>query len=310
MTTTPLNIIAFPGAPNLPVFAAIKLGYFAEQGLAVNLTTTPSSVFQIQGFHEGQFDIAFTAFDNIVAYREGQGAAKLDGEVDFAVMMGATQIELSAIVDSSIRSAQDLKGKSLALDAVGTGFAFVLYAMLEQLGLGQEEYERVPVGATPERWQSVKEGKHAGTITIEPFTSIAKASGCNLLRQSTESFPAYQGGVIAARQQWLKENSAIAIAFIKGYLKGLEWTLHPENRASAAILLQEKMPEIKPGVIDAVMNSLLSPRSGLTPNAAVVRDGMKVVLDLRSRYGKSGLSLVDIDKYLDLSHYEAATKAT
>jgi hypothetical protein len=58
------------------------------------------------------------------------------------------------------------------------------------------------------------------------------------------------------------------------------------------------------------MNSLLSPRSGLTPNAAVVRDGMKVVLDLRSRYGKSGLSLVDIDKYLDLSHYEAATKAT
>lgn len=304
-----INIIAFPGAPNLPVFAALEHGFFAQEGLNVSIATTPSSVNQFEKFHAGEFDLAFTAFDNIVAYQEGQGAAKLNGPTDFRVIMGATQVELSAIVAPAIERAEDLKGKSLALDAVGTGFAFVLYAMLEQLGLSTADYERVAVGATPERWQSVKEGAHAGTITIEPFTSIAKAAGFRVLRQSTEAFPVYQGGIVAARESWASQNPESVKAFIRGYLKGLEWTLAPENRAEAATLLQAKMPEIKPGVVGAVMNSLLSPRSGLTPRGAVLRDGMQTVLDLRSRYGNGQKSLTDLDKYLALSYYDAVVSA-
>lgn len=304
-----IKIIAFPGAPNLPVFAALEHGFFAQEGLNVSIATTPSSVNQFEKFHAGEFDLAFTAFDNIVAYQEGQGAAKLNGPTDFRVIMGATQVELSAIVAPTIERAEDLKGKSLALDAVGTGFAFVLYAMLEQLGLSTADYERVAVGATPERWQSVKEGAHAGTITIEPFTSIAKAAGFRVLRQSTEAFPVYQGGIVAARESWAAQNPESVKAFIRGYLKGLEWTLAPENRAEAATLLQAKMPEIKPGVVGAVMNSLLSPRSGLTPRGAVLRDGMQTVLDLRSRYGNGQKSLSDLDKYLALSYYDAVVSA-
>lgn len=304
-----IKIIAFPGAPNLPVFAALEHGFFAQEGLNVSIATTPSSVNQFEKFHAGEFDLAFTAFDNIVAYQEGQGAAKLNGPTDFRVIMGATQVELSAIVAPAIERAEDLKGKSLALDAVGTGFAFVLYAMLEQLGLSTADYERVAVGATPERWQSVKEGAHAGTITIEPFTSIAKAAGFRVLRQSTEAFPVYQGGIVAARESWASQNPESVKAFIRGYLKGLEWTLAPENRAEAATLLQAKMPEIKPGVVGAVMNSLLSPRSGLTPRGAVLRDGMQTVLDLRSRYGNGQKSLTDLDKYLALSYYDAVVSA-
>jgi ABC-type nitrate/sulfonate/bicarbonate transport system substrate-binding protein len=305
-----IKIIAFPGAPNLPVFAALEQGFFAQEGLDVSLSTTPSSVYQIEQFHAGEFDLAFTAFDNIVAYQEGQGAAKLNGPTDFRVIMGATQVELSAVVAPDIGSAADLKGKSLALDAVGTGFAFVLYSMLEQLGLPLGEYERVAVGATPERWQSVKEGTHAGTITIEPFTSIARAAGFRVLRQSTESFPAYQGGIVAARASWAAQNPERVKAFIRGYLKGLEWTLAPENRAKAAALLQAKMPEIKPGVVEAVLNSVLSPRSGLTPGGAVLRDGMQTVLDLRSQYGKGEKKLNDVDKYLALSYYDEAVSAS
>lgn len=307
MSAAEIRVIAFPGAPNLPVFAALERGYFTDEGIAVSLMTTPSSVFQIEKFHAGEFDLAFTAFDNVVAYTEGMGAIPLSNAADFRVIMGATQVELSAVVSPDIRSAEDLCGKSLALDAVGTGFAFVLYAMLEELGLPQQDYERVPVGATPERWKSVKEGFHAGTISIEPFTSLAIAAGFHVLRRSTESFPAYQGGIVAARQSWASKNAAPVKAFIRAYLKGLAWTLEPGNRAEAATLLQAKMPEIKPGVVEAVLNSLLSPRSGLTPDAAILRDGMQTVLDLRSRYGSGGKSLRDIEKYLDLSFFQEAS---
>ena len=96
------------------------------------MTTTPSSAFQAENLINGKFHIAGTAFDNVVAYQEGQGAVKFDRQPDLFAFMGATQVELAFIVAPEIASYQDVKGKSLALDAVATGFAFVLYEMLAQ----------------------------------------------------------------------------------------------------------------------------------------------------------------------------------
>jgi ABC-type nitrate/sulfonate/bicarbonate transport system substrate-binding protein len=302
MTAAHLKILAFPGAPNLPLFAAMDRGFFNAAGVEIDFATTPSSVYQFEQFATGKCDIAFTAFDNIVAYREGQGAAKLVDPPDFRVILGATQIELGLVVSPDIRNAADLRGKSLALDAVLTGFAFVLYAMLEKLGLTEGDYERVAVGSTPDRWQSVKAGTHAGTITIEPFTSIARAAGFHVLARSTDFFPSYQGGIVAARRDWAVDQSELVKAFIKSYRAGLAWTLDPANRDQATALLLARMPDIKPGVANAVIKSVLSPRSGLTPGGALLPDGMRTVLNLRSRYGRPQRILTDIDKYLSLSY--------
>jgi ABC-type nitrate/sulfonate/bicarbonate transport system substrate-binding protein len=301
-----INVIAFPGAPNLPTFAAIEQGYFAEAGLEVNLVTTPSSVFQFEAFGRGDFDIAFTAFDNVVAYDEGQGVAKLDPRPDFRALMGATQIGLSVVVAPEIETAADLRGKTLALDAVGTGFAFVLYDVLASLGLPRDAYTPVAVGATPERWASVKAGAHAGTITIEPFTSLAKAAGFKVLAESRQVFPRYQGGVVAARRDWAEAHTDQVVAFLLACLKGVRWTRDPANREAAAALLQARMPEIKPGVVGAVMDSLLSPETGLTPDGELLAEGMAAVLDLRSRYGRGGEVLTDAQKYLWLQPYHQA----
>src|SRR5437762_8512133 len=172
-----IELICFPGAPNLPIFVAQEQGFFRNADVAVNMTTTPSSAYQAEHLVNGKFQIGGTAFDNIVAYQEGQGAAKLDRAPDLFAFMGATQVELAFIVAPLIKSYQDLKGKTLALDALSTGFAFVLYEMLARSGLKRDDYEFAPVGATPQRWESVRTGQHVGTITIEPFTSIAKAQG-------------------------------------------------------------------------------------------------------------------------------------
>jgi len=303
-----LRIIAFPGAPNLPIFSAIERGLFAEEGLKVVLETTPSSVYQFENLAAGAFDIACTAFDNVVAYDEGQGAAQLAGAPDFRVLMGATQIELAFVTAPDVKSYQDLKGRSIALDALSTGFAFVLYEMLARGGLKPGDYEMAAVGATPQRWQAVKDGAHAGTLTIEPFTSIARAAGFTVLDVSANVVESYQGGVVAASHAWAHANPGPVRGFIRGYLKGLDWTLDPANRAAAADLLLQRMPAIKPGVVGAVMDSLLSPQSGLTPNGAILRDGMATVLALRSRHGQPARALNDIDKYLDLSFYEAAVR--
>jgi hypothetical protein len=51
------------------------------------------------------------------------------------------------------------------------------------------------------------------------------------------------------------------------------------------------------------MDSLLSPRSGLTPKGAILMDGVRTVLDLRSRYG-SGAALTDPSRYIDSRYYD------
>ncbi len=301
----PIDLITFPGAPNLPIFAALEKGLFAQHGVAPTMSHTPNSAHMAKELVAGTYQIGGTAFDNVVAYQEGQGAAELTRAPDLFAFMGATQIELSLIVAPDIEHYDQLKGRTLALDALTTGFAFVLYYMLARAGLQSTDYEFAAVGATPQRWQSVKAGEHAGTITIEPFTSIAVASGFRVLEKSTDVLPHYQGGCFAASRTWAAAHSDTLQRFIAGYLEGLAWTLDPSNRAEASRLLMANMSQIKPGVVDAVMTSLLSARSGLTPQGAIVTDGVKAVLDLRTEFGSGAVPLTDPGKYIDLSYYEA-----
>lgn len=306
---TNVRVIAFPGAPNLPTFAAVEKGFFSEEDLTVELALTPSSVAQAEKTAAGEFDIIFTAFDNVVAYNEGQGATAAGVNPDYVVLMGATQLELAIVTAPDVTDYSALKGRSVALDALSTGFAFVLFEMMARSGLKRDDVTFAAVGATPQRWQAVKAGEHAATLTIEPFTSIAKRSGFNVLDVSSNHFASYQGGVVAARRAFARENPETVRAFIRGYLKGLAWTLDPANREAAEQLLQSRMTEIQPAAVASVMNSLLSPRSGLTPGAKILPEGMRQVLELRSRYGTGQAPLTDATKYLDLSHYETVVAA-
>ena len=158
-------------------------GFFAEE-VSVNLTTTPSSVFQAEKVAAGDFEIAFTAFDNVVAYSEGQGAPD-GGSPDYCRHHGRDAARARLRGRARHRHLCRPEGPQLALDALSTGFAFVLYDMLERGGLNKGDYYLAAVGATPQRWESVKAGAHAGTLTIEPFTSIARRAGFKVLNVST-----------------------------------------------------------------------------------------------------------------------------
>ncbi|MGE0626393.1 MAG: ABC transporter substrate-binding protein [Hyphomicrobiaceae bacterium] len=299
---TTVELIAFPGAQNLPIFAALDQGLFEKAGIILKMSTTPSSQYQAENLASGKFQIAGTAFDNVVAYVEGQGAVKMETPPDFFAFMGATQIELAFIAQPDIKTYADVEGKSLAMDALYTGFAFMLYEMLARNGLTKSDYKIDAVGATPVRWNAVKEGKYAGTMTIEPFTSIARGQGFSIIDTSTRHYADYQGQAYVASRTWAAANPDAVKGFIKGYLAGLEWTLKPENRQAATDLLLAKMPEIQPRVAGAVMDSLLSPKSGLTPKGALLPAGIDVVLDLRSRHG-GGDKLDKPERYVDLRYY-------
>ncbi len=301
-----LRLITFPGAPNLPIFAADENGYFSEFGLHVDHETTTSSPYQIENLVAQNFQIAGTALDNVIAYQEGLGAVELATTPDLFVFMGATQIELTFAVAKDIDSFEHLRGRTLAMDALYTGFAFVLYEMLEKNGLKPGDYQIEPVGATPHRWESVKNGNHAGTLLIEPFSSMARTQGYTILAVSGDVCPHYQGGIFTASRQWAADNPALIEGYIKAYLKGLDWCLDPENYEAAKALLLRRMPAIKPEAADNVMRNVLSEKTGLTPQAEIDYEGFRTVLDLRNRFGPENTGLSEPDAYIDLTYYENA----
>lgn len=128
----PIEVIVFAGANAMPSYVAREKGFFAREGLAVNITATPDSGFQISSLVSGKFQIASTAIDNLIAYQEGQGTAKLDREPDMVAIMGIFSAELSLFALSEIRTTADLKGRDLALDSLSTGYAFVLRYLVEK----------------------------------------------------------------------------------------------------------------------------------------------------------------------------------
>jgi len=88
-------------------------------------------------------------------------------------------------------------------------------------------------------------------------------------------------------------------------MKGLDWTRDPANSDAAAALLQQRMPQIQPHVVAAVMANLPSPRSGLTPGARFIDEGVDTVLQLRSKFGSGQVPLTDAKRYIDLQYLEA-----
>ena len=61
----PLEVIAFSGGGNWPVWIAQEKGLFAQNGIAVKLVFTPDSVTQIRGLMEGKYDFGTTAYDKL-----------------------------------------------------------------------------------------------------------------------------------------------------------------------------------------------------------------------------------------------------
>lgn len=301
-----LELITFPGPAVLPVWIAGEKGFFHDPEITVNVTPTPGSAYQIQHTVAGEFQIASTAIDNVIAYQEGQGVVELDREPDLFVFMGNRRhIVLDLIVAAEIASYEDLRGKSLAVDALSTGYAFVLRHMLEVNGLPPGSYEFVPVGGTGERLDSLLAGDHVGAVLNPPFSGRATENGLRLLDTGGKVLDSYQGNTLAASRAWAAANRAELVSFIRGFLKGLAWLRTPESFDGAVEILMRNNPKLAADAAGHQIKGLLGP-NGFADKAALDIDGIKMVLELRSRYAEPRKTLTDPMKYIDLGYYDEA----
>ncbi len=304
----PVNLIVFPGGFNWPVWVAQEKGLFAKNGIEVRITPTPSSVFQLTNLIDGKFDIAMTAIDNLIAYREGQGEEPVQG-TDLIAIMGGDNGFLRLVAVPEVKSYGELKGRTVSVDARTTGYAFVLFEMLERNGLHLDRDYRVErAGGFLQRFQALMEKKQAATLLATPFEFQAQAKGFNTLGNATDVLGRYQGLVAGAKKSWADANRDAVVGYIRAYVEALDWLYDPANRSDAIAIFLKNLPQANPQSAETVSRVLLSPTGGFQKKAQIDMPGVSTVLALRSKYGKPQKTLTDPRQYYDPSFYDAAMK--
>jgi ABC-type nitrate/sulfonate/bicarbonate transport system substrate-binding protein len=301
----PLRVIAFDGGWNLPVWAAQRQGFFEANGVSVQISWTPSSAYLITALLDDRFEIALAGIDNLVAYQEGQGEAKITGNPDLFAFLGNDSGFASVVAAPAITKFADLKGKTVSVDAMTTGYAFVVRELLARNGVSETDVTYVRAGGTSNRYRDLLAGKHDATLLRTPFELLVRDRGFNQLA-TAEALGAYQGTVGVARRGWAARNEKELIGFIRGYRAGIEWLYDRGNRSVVEAMLIANIRDMTPALAKQSYDLLLADKGGLTRDAALDLDGIRTVLVLRSKYGVPQKTLADPARYVDLTYYEKA----
>jgi ABC-type nitrate/sulfonate/bicarbonate transport system substrate-binding protein len=301
-----ITLNVFPGGFNWPSFVAQANGFFAANGLEVVLQPTPNSVAQMTGLSRDEFQIAITAIDNIVAYVEGQGEPPMGAQPEFVAFMGSDSGFLSLMAQREVKDWGDLQGKTLSVDARTTGYAFVLFEMLRRNGLADDDYKIVRAGGMTQRWEALRAQKQDATLLSTPFDLLAEAHGLHRLARATDVIGPYQGNVAAAKRSWVAAHADEVIGFIRAYAAAIEWLYDPSNRDEAVPILMAALPQMTAELAQRSYEQLLNPARGFFRQAKIDANGLKTVLELRSRYGEPNRLLTEPAKYYDATYYETA----
>ncbi|TMH66155.1 MAG: ABC transporter substrate-binding protein [Betaproteobacteria bacterium] len=294
---TSLRVIAFDGGWNLPIWAAQRQGFFEANGVAVQLSYTPTSAFLIQSLFDGKSDIAIALIDNLVAYQEGQDEAKIpDNPSGFATVVAAPAFKTLA----------GLTGKTISVDAMTTGYALVVRELVSRNSLAESDVSFVRAGGTANRYRELLAGKHDATLLRTPFELLARNRSFNVLA-SAESLGAYQGTAGMARRSWARDHESALVGFIRAYAQATDWLYDRANRDVAEALLVANIRDMTPALAKQAYDILLADKGGLYRNLAPDAAGIRTVLALRSKYGTPQKTLTDPSKYVDLSYYEKAS---
>jgi ABC-type nitrate/sulfonate/bicarbonate transport system substrate-binding protein len=198
-----------------------------------------------------------------------------------------------------------MKGKTLSVDAMTTGFAFVARELVASNALAETDVNFVRAGGTANRYRELIAGKQDATLLRTPFELLAQNRGFNVLA-SADALGSYQGTVGVARRTWAREHDTALVGFIRAYFAATHWLYDRANREIVEAILIANVRDMTPALAKQSYDLLLGDKGGLSRDLAPDLAGMRTVLRLRSKFGSPRKALTDPLKYVDLSYHEKA----
>jgi ABC-type nitrate/sulfonate/bicarbonate transport system substrate-binding protein len=296
-----LKVIVFPGLSNLAQFAADSQGFYKKRNLAVEIIYTPNSDELRNGLAQGKYDIAHGGVDNAVAQVEND-------KTDLFIFMGGNSGLNSLFVQPEIKSYEQLRGTTVAVDAPNTAFALLLYKMLDVKGIKRSDYKVAPVGATHLRMAAMlKDKTYSASILSPPGSVQATRAGLKDFGAAVGVVGPYQSDGGWVLRAWGKAHADTLMRYIQANVEGIRWALNPANRAALTEVVAQRL-KLPPDVV-AESLKIADAQKGFATDARFDMQGFRNVLQLRAdMLGTWGGKPPAPDKYLDLSYYDRALK--
>ncbi len=263
----------------------------------VHFQGTPA---MITALASGDLDIAPFTYPTFGTAIENAGIADLRvifNEFEDGVPGYFTEPYL-VLKSSGINKVEELKGKVLATNAVGSGVDIAMRAMMKKHGLeDKRDYNTVEI-AFPNMKAALLEGK-VSLITATVFTANdpeLKEKAKTLFTEK-DAVGETQFALWTARESYIKAHRAALVDFMEDSLRALRWYLDPRNHDQAVKIVADftrRPPQLYTGWLLTHKDQYRN-RDGL-PNVAALRRN----LDTAHQMGFLKAKL-DPSEYLDLS---------
>jgi ABC-type nitrate/sulfonate/bicarbonate transport system substrate-binding protein len=297
-----IKLLTLLGRP-LQVVIAEKQGYFAKHGVAVETENLASSDILRSNLASGNGDLAYLAVDNAVAMVEL-------AHQDVVILMGGEGSQNELMVQPEIKSLDDLRGKTLIVDAPNTAYALQMKKILLPTGLqAGRDYEMKPIGGTPQRLIALREHKeYAGSMLGPPALITAKREGFVSLATVQATIGPYQAAGYFSQRKWARENRENLVNYLAAIIEAQRWLMDSANKHQVVELWTSEF-HLAPEIAVATYESSVTHTGGFAKDAALDLDGFKNVLQLRAEIeGQWGGHAPGVEKYYDPSYYDAALK--
>ena len=290
----------FPGPQNLALFVAETNGYFDKYGVEADVQITVGSEEQRTALADGTAELIHSAVDNAVHMVEAAG-------LDIIIVSGGSNGLNDLIVRPEINTYEDLRGKTVVVDAANTAYAFQLYTMLAANGLAEGDYAVLSTGGAPQRLRAMgADQKHAAAMLNPPSNFIAEGMGYRNFGPAVDAVGRYQADGAFVQRSWAEANADALVGYLKAGIDGFRWAADPENRSEAAAILAKRLnmdSDIAARSVEAAVGS----GNGLSEDARFDREGFENMLRIRDKIaGTWGGQIPPADKYIDLSYYDRA----
>jgi ABC-type nitrate/sulfonate/bicarbonate transport system substrate-binding protein len=218
--------VSYPlGGSSSYFWTAYRSGSFEKHGLKINPVFIPGGVTALQSLMAKEVFIELTAGPAAV-----RAWARGGKEITFIGAVG-NRLDYVMVTTSSVRNAEELKGKRVGVSQLGASPDFIARLGLRQLGLNPErDVTIVPIGSPGERWAALNAGHVQASLFQPPFTLRARKSGfLTLLDFSTLDFPYILSGVLTTRS-FIRSDREIVMNFMRGLTDGMDFYRDEKNK--------------------------------------------------------------------------------
>lgn len=195
----------------LPLYVAGAEGYFAAEGVDVELVPVASSAERDQLLQAGRVDGAITDLVALALYNR-RSTRVLGLRYAMIPTEASAQFRLLAAADAGIERVQDLRGVPVGVSR-GTIIEYVTEGMLVAEGLPPEAVTTLAVPKIPERMALLNSGDLVAATLPEPLATLAIRKGAAPIVDD-RTHPTLSGSLYAFRADTVAARSEAVVAFL------------------------------------------------------------------------------------------------